>query len=283
MIWPSDDLHFLEHRFEALFELAAELRAGDQRAHVERDHALVLQAFGHVAAHDAAGQAFHDGGLADARLADQHRIVLGAARKHLDHAADLFVAADHRIELALRGELRQIAAVFFERFVGGFRILSGDALAAADLLQSPHQALARDAEFAEQFSRGARIFGGGQQHVLHGNVFVLQALGFLFGLREQLGDAVGDVDLIGATGRTGYLGQPVDLLLEPAAEGVHPNVGLVEDGGGKPAFLLEQGQHQVFGVDLLVSVLNGDGLGGADGLLQFFGESVEVHSGASPS
>ena len=34
---------------------------------------LVLQPLGHVAAHDALRQAFDDGGLAHARLADQHR------------------------------------------------------------------------------------------------------------------------------------------------------------------------------------------------------------------
>ncbi len=64
---------------------------------------LFLQLIGHVAAHDALRQTFHDGGLADARLADQHRIVLGAAAEHLHHAADLVVAADHRVELALAG------------------------------------------------------------------------------------------------------------------------------------------------------------------------------------
>ena len=177
MICPSDGLHFLQDGLQALFEFAAELGAGDQRAHVERHHALVLQAFGNVAAHDALGQTFHDRGLADARLADQHRIVLGAARKHLNDAADLFVAADYRIQLALRGELRQIAAVFFERFVGGFGILGGDALAAAHFLQGPHQAFARDAELAEQLAGRARVFGGRQQHVLHGDVVVLQPLG----------------------------------------------------------------------------------------------------------
>jgi hypothetical protein len=102
MIWRRPNRDFLEHGLEALLELAAEFGAGDQRAHVERDDALVLQALRDVAADDALRQPFDDGGLADARLADQHRIVLGAAREHLDDAADLLVAADHRIELALR-------------------------------------------------------------------------------------------------------------------------------------------------------------------------------------
>ena len=42
---------------------------------------LFLSAFGHVAVDDALGQALDDGGLADARLADQHRVVLGAAAR----------------------------------------------------------------------------------------------------------------------------------------------------------------------------------------------------------
>ena len=68
-----------EHRLQAILELAAILRAGDERAHVEPDDALVLQPFGHVAADDALRQPLDDGGLADAGLADQHRVVLRAA------------------------------------------------------------------------------------------------------------------------------------------------------------------------------------------------------------
>ena len=96
----------LEHRLEPVLELAAVLGAGDQRADVERDHAPVAQRLGHVARHDALGEALDDGGLADAGLADQHGVVLGAPGEHLDHAPDLVVAADHRVELALLGRPR---------------------------------------------------------------------------------------------------------------------------------------------------------------------------------
>ncbi len=71
-------LHLGEHALQALLELAAILGAGDERAHVEREQLLVLEALGHVALDDAQRQAFRDGGLADAGLADQHGIVLGA-------------------------------------------------------------------------------------------------------------------------------------------------------------------------------------------------------------
>ena len=116
-------LHRLEHGLEPLLELAAVLRAGDERAHVERHDALALEAFGHVAPHDALGQALHDRRLAHARRADQHRVVLGAAREDLDDAADLLVAADDRVELALLGERGEVAPVLLERLVGALRRL----------------------------------------------------------------------------------------------------------------------------------------------------------------
>jgi hypothetical protein len=51
LVDEQDDLAFLlreivEHALEALLELAAELGAGDQRAHVEREDALALEPSG---------------------------------------------------------------------------------------------------------------------------------------------------------------------------------------------------------------------------------------------
>ena len=105
LVDEQNDLAFLlreifEHAFQPLLELAAELRARDQRAHIEREHPFALQPFGHLAVHDALRETFDDRGLADARLADQHRVVLRAPLQHLDRAADLVVPADHGIELA---------------------------------------------------------------------------------------------------------------------------------------------------------------------------------------
>ena len=120
LVDEQDDLAFLlgevvEHRLQALLELAAKFRAGDERAHVEREHALVAQALRHLAVDDALREPFDDGGLADARLADEHRVVLGAALQHLDGAADLVVAADHRIELARVRALGEVDGVFLQR------------------------------------------------------------------------------------------------------------------------------------------------------------------------
>ncbi len=104
---------------------------------------LFLRLSRHVALDDAQGEAFDDRRLADARLADQHRIVLRAPREDLDHAADFLVAADHRIELALAGPLDQVDAVFLQGLEFAFGSLIGDAGAAADGLQRLEQLSSR--------------------------------------------------------------------------------------------------------------------------------------------
>jgi hypothetical protein len=120
----------LEHRLEAVFELTAIFCAGEHGAEIEGNDALVFQALRDIAFDDAAGEAFNDSGLPHAGLADEHRIVFCAAAQHLDHAANLLVAADNGIELAAAGEIGEIFRVFFQSLERGLGILIGDALRA---------------------------------------------------------------------------------------------------------------------------------------------------------
>ncbi len=122
-------LQLLEHRLQALLEVAAVLGAGQQRAHVERIDARLLEDLRHIALDDAPRQAFGDGGLAHAGLADQQRVVLAAAAQHLDHALDLGLATDQRIDLAVLRERVQVLRVLLERgrlllAVGVLRLLA---------------------------------------------------------------------------------------------------------------------------------------------------------------
>ncbi len=75
---------------------------------------LSLQAVGHVARDDAPRETLDDGRLANTGLANQHRIVFRAPAQHLDHAANLFVAADDRIELSAARQLSQILGILFQ-------------------------------------------------------------------------------------------------------------------------------------------------------------------------
>ena len=89
---------FLQHGLEAVFEFAAEFRACNQSRQIQRHQPLGFQHIGYVARNNALRKTFGDGRLADARFTNQNRIILGAPRQDLHHAANLFVAADHRIE-----------------------------------------------------------------------------------------------------------------------------------------------------------------------------------------
>ena len=108
LVDEKDDLplglgDFFENGFEPVFKLAAEFRSCHESGKVQGHNALGLQHVRHVARNDALRQAFHDGRFADTRFADQYRIVFGAPREDLHHAANFFVAADDRIEFLLAG------------------------------------------------------------------------------------------------------------------------------------------------------------------------------------
>ncbi len=79
---------------------------------------------------DQLGQAFDDGGLADAGLAQEHGVVLGAAAEDLDDAFDLVLPADDRVELALAGQLGEVAAEAIQGGGFGFALVGGSFAAA---------------------------------------------------------------------------------------------------------------------------------------------------------
>ena len=155
-------LNLLQHRLEPLLELAAELGAGDHGAQVERHQPLVAQRFRHIAIDDSERQPLDDRRLADAGLADQDRVVLGPARQDLDGAADLLVAADHRVELALAAELGDVASILLERVEIGFgrRAIHGAAL--ADVGDRLLQRRGTDAGAAKRAGSGRIAAGKGQ-------------------------------------------------------------------------------------------------------------------------
>ena len=64
---------------------------------------------------DAMRQAFGDCRLADAGLADESGVVLGAAAQDLDDALDLLLAPDDRVELAQACRLGEVDAELVDR------------------------------------------------------------------------------------------------------------------------------------------------------------------------
>ena len=184
LVDEQDDLSarggdLLQNRLEALLELPAVFGPRHQRAQVEGDDAFLLESFRHVLPHDALGKPLDDGCLANTRLAYQHGIVLGAPGEHLHQPADLFVAADHRIQRTRAGARRQIGTIPFQRFVLALRIGIGDPLRSAHGLQyllNPvwHGLVAREDHGRR---RAAALGGQRQQQVLGADVLVREPFG----------------------------------------------------------------------------------------------------------
>ena len=142
-------LDLLQHGLQPLLELAAILGAGHQGAEVQRHQALALQRLRHVAVDDAQRQPLDDRGLADAGLADQHRVVLGAPREHLDHAADLLVAPDHGVELPLARDGRDVPRILLQRVETFLGVGAVDLAAFADVGDGLVDRLRRHARLAQ--------------------------------------------------------------------------------------------------------------------------------------
>ena len=147
---------------------------------------LLRRPFGHVALDDAAGQALDDRGLADAGLADEHGVVLRAARQHLDDAPDLLVAADDRIDLALARRLGEIAAVLLERLVLLLGVVARHPVRAAHLLAARR---ARRRAYTPTPRRRSPTppgtFGHREQDVLGRQVLVVELAALLVGFLEE--------------------------------------------------------------------------------------------------
>ncbi len=197
----------LDHLLEALLEVAAIAGAGQQRAHVEREHGRALEHVRNLAVHDAPRQAFGDGGLADAGIADEQRIVLLPAAKDLDRSADLGITTDQRIDLALARLAVEVDAVGLERVALFLGLVA--ALGVGLVLGAAHRARLRH----------ARPLGDAMadvvDRVVAGHVLLLQEIGGVaFAFREDRDQHVGARHLLSA-GRLHVDHGALDHALEP--------------------------------------------------------------------
>ena len=185
-------LDLLQDGLEPLLELAAELRAGDHRAEVERDDPLALQRGRDVLRDDPLREALDHRGLADAGLADQHRVVLRPAGQDLHDPADLGVAPDDRVDLAVAGGLGEVVAVLLQRLEGALGIGRRDPLRAADRLDGVGERGRRRAVLAQDrrhLPAAVGLAGEGEQEVFGGDELVAPLAGLALGRARDRGDA----------------------------------------------------------------------------------------------
>jgi hypothetical protein len=272
-------LDLAQDRLEPLLELAAVLGPGDQRPHVEREHRLLAQPLGDVAAQDPLGQPLDDGGLADARVADEDRVVLGFAAQDLDHPADLGVPADHRVQLVGPRLGDQVAAVLLKRLVGGFGSGRGDPLVAAYPGEGVEEGVAGDAALlqAPPGGSGRTLLDQRQHEVLDRHVLVLESPGLAFGPVQEPGEALGDHDLPRAGARSGGARPLGQIGAQVGVQRLDVGAGLRDEPGHQALGLVEQRDEQVLAVDLGVAEPHRDALRLLQCFLGLLGEPVHVH------
>ncbi len=245
-------LHQLLHDgLQPLFELAAVLGAGDDQRQVERQNALVGQERRHVAVGDALRQALDDGRLADAGLADQHRVVLGAAAQNLHHALEFVIAPDQRIERAVQRGLRQVAAELGEQraFLGP---AGGDLLGrrARDLL----------ADLGEPQAALVQNLGGEalllaqqpEQQVLGADVLVVEPLGLLGAVGQNALALVAERQIHRGGNLLANRGVRFNLLANRFDGGVRP-----QEPVRQRLVFAQQPEQQVLGLDVGAAELAG--------------------------
>ena len=226
-------LDLLEDGLEPFLELATELGAGDECPEVERDDPLLLERLGHVAADDPLGESLGDGRLADARLADEDRVVLGPAGQDLDDATDLVVAADDRVELAGTGFRGQVTTVLLEGGVRAFGVRRRHALAAADALQGTEDGFLAGAVALQQALGLAADLGRPDEQVFGRDVVVTEATGLLLG---SLDDPLrARVEAQRATGDPGTSGEGSREFAAERRAGPPRGVAASRPGSRRPA------------------------------------------------
>ena len=199
MMRPPLGLDLGEDGLEALLELAAVLGACDQRAHVERQQLLVLEALRHVTLDDALREALGDRCLATPGSPIRTGIVLGTApTRTWMRAPDLLVAADDRVELALGRRGGEVARVALR---GVMALLGRGTVGGAALAQIADGAVrVWDSRRLVQGAAGVRrgLHGQRQQQALDGHELVARFLCQLLGSVEGAGELGAQVHLASA-------------------------------------------------------------------------------------
>src|SRR5262249_25135055 len=137
-----------------------------------------------------------DRGLADARITDKDRVVLGPARQHLHRATNLFVAPDDRVQLAGSGQLGQIAGVLGQRLILALGLRVRYALGPANLGERLRERVLAHPGVLEGAAGGTEILAEqGEQQVLARDVFVLEFLRLTRRLLDEVLQSLAEVDV----------------------------------------------------------------------------------------
>ena len=175
-------------------------------------------------------------------LADEDGVVLGAAREDLHDAADLLVAADHRIELLRPREGGEVPAVALEDAVLLLGGLVGDAPVAPHRLEGREDGVLGDAlARGGARPRSPSPADDAEEDVLGRDVFVLEGRGLGLGLGDRRGGVGREVELRALAEDLGLLGEEG---LGLGLDGSPIDADALEEGGHYPLLLPERARRR---------------------------------------
>ena len=265
--------HLLDDGLQPLLKLTFIFGTSQESTHIEREELLVFQVLRHVATHDALSQTFHDGRLTRTRLTYQDRIVLGAARENLQHAAYLLVTANHRIEFALAGILYQVAGILGECLVVVVCALALHLLSLAQLSDGfPHHFLRQSSILKDARCRVVALEQG-DEHRLDADELITHLGGNVLGLLQHLGGVVAEVGFTSA-----YFRQVLYFAVHKSLDLLRVDSSLSEDKIADILALIHHTRKQMHRFDGLLSGSLCSINGFLNRFLRFDGKLVECHS-----
>ena len=241
----------VDQRPQPLLEVAAVAGARDDAGELQLHHAAPDEGVRDVAVGDALGDALDHRRLADAGLADEHRVVLGAAREHLDGLLDLVGPAHDGVELPGPGRGGEVLAELVER--RGLRrpVGRGGGPRGRPLRRAPG---CGPGPGEQAPGRRLRVGRDGQQHVVGADVGRPERAGHLVPVEQRPLRGGGE-----AGGPAGRLGAAQSLLERPG-EGlrIHPGTLQPLPGRLQPGRGEQQVQRVEVGVTAVHRHLRGD-------------------------
>ena len=179
----------------------------------------------------------------------------------MQHTANLIVAANYRVELALAGCTNKVGGIFAEGLVVLVATGALHVLPLAKFLDGgQHVGLVATSVLKDATGGGLDLHEG-HKNGLYGNKLIAQLARVVLGTLQHLIGIVGEIRLSAF-----HMGQMLEFLLHQFFNLHGIDAQLLKDEIGNVATFLQHSLQQVGGLNSLLSAL----LGGVDGLLHHF-------------
>ncbi len=113
--------------------------------------------------------------------------------------------------------------------------------------------------------------------MLNADVFIFKPLRFLFGLEQDPVQPLTDIDFTSLDTRAGDCGPLVEQPLQLTGQPLRIDIDLLQQAWHQTRLLLQQGEQQVFAIDLEVPAAHTGVLRLLEGFLALLCQSVKVH------